>query len=122
MRAPRTVSVSLPTPAARRPAGRRRDRLGFGAAAALTAAVLLAFAACGHSDAVCDDASCTAPPPPRCLGSSLVSYAATGLCVVDACRYEADTTPCPAGCVETRGTVDGSDVVVDAECAPGEGS
>jgi hypothetical protein len=58
------------------------------------------FIACGDTatDDDCEDDACTSPPAAFCDGDLLVTFAAPGLCVDDACSYPATTTTCDGTC------------------------
>lgn len=48
--------------------------------------------------------NCDSPPSTTCLSvDDSVSYAETGVCVMNECEYTATVTACPAGCVASTG-------------------
>lgn len=58
----------------------------------------------------CSDSECTTPPAPRCDGTTRITFAATGLCIGDDCRYEAFSEVCEGACEETLGEGSGTPV------------
>lgn len=76
-------------------------RLRSLAVAGLVALVLPVFA-CGDDgdDETCVESECTTPPAAFCSGDDLVVWSPAGICVDDACSYEATTTPCDGACVD----------------------
>jgi len=59
--------------------------------------VRVPLAGTGIPRSVCGD--CNSPPANYCAtGGALISYASTGTCVDNACRYDASVVACPGGC------------------------
>lgn len=95
---------------------------------AATLALSVSLGACGDDGTTadeCEDATCMTPPADFCDGDQLVTYAATGTCVDDACSYEATTADCAGGCADAAciGGVDPCDGVTcdDAPAAECDG-
>ena len=62
---------------------------------ALPLTLTLATSGCGgEEEEDCVDRSCTTPPAAFCDGDLAVSYATTGSCQLDACRYATTTVDC----------------------------
>ena len=84
---------------------------------ALCSLTTLLALGCADEEEECSDSDCVAPPASRCDGDALVTYAATGVCVGDDCRYEAFREPCEGTCEETsEASPEGEPVVTGASC------